>query len=555
MAREREVELSSHLSEHEALMWNVETDPWLNPSGASIAILDRPIDSDHFRRQMRASVAKMPRLYQRVESTSMPFETPKWVVDEEFDLDYHLRRIALPSPGTDRQLLDLAAQLFTEPLDRTRPLWRFVAIEGLEGGRGALFSMIHHVVSDGIGQIRMAEMYQQTERDAPAPDDIDLEAIVAKAASADAPRLDGTPAEPVSDAAESVAHFVSRQLDLGRQALGEVMMWGADPERARRATESMVDGARSAVSQLQNPVDESEDEPAGSPLLKPRSRNRRLDWVQVSVDGLKAAAHEVDASLNDALLAGVADGARRYHLARGVEVPWFQSSFVVSTRSDAKAGGNAFTPVAVRLPGGEMSIADRIATVATLTGKARERGAGSGGLSGLSGVINLLPTSLVTRIAREQAARIDFATSNLRGAPFELFCSGAKVLAGVPMGPVAGTGANITALSYNGVLDIGVVSDPAAIEDGAEFAQCIDDAFADMVGPAFQLPKTLGQTPPADNPAAEKPAAEKPAAKKPKSKKSGSEKKSGTKKSGTKNSESGAKKSGSKKSKKSSSDD
>ncbi|MFT6764940.1 MAG: diacylglycerol O-acyltransferase, partial [Candidatus Aldehydirespiratoraceae bacterium] len=188
MTRDRVNDSSTRMSEHEALMWNIEKDPWLNPSGASVVLLDQPIDIDTFRRTLRVGVSKTPRLYQRVVPGFAKLSTPAWVPDAEFDLDAHLREITLPAPGTTRQLFDLAAQLYSEPLDRTRPLWKFVVIGGLEGNRGAIWTIIHHSVSDGIGQMRMAELYQQLTRDEPVPDDVDLEGIVAAAVAATDPK-------------------------------------------------------------------------------------------------------------------------------------------------------------------------------------------------------------------------------------------------------------------------------------------------------------------------------------------------------------------------------
>ena len=178
---EREVEKSARMSEHEALMWNIEKDPWLNASGASLAILDQPVDPERFRLHLRNAVASMPKLYQRVVPGLARLSTPAWAPDPEFDFGYHVRNIELPAPGDQRALLDLAATLYMEPLDRTRPLWRFVTISGLEGGGGAIWSLVHHVIADGIGQMRMAELYQSIDRDAPPPAEVDLEAIVAAA--------------------------------------------------------------------------------------------------------------------------------------------------------------------------------------------------------------------------------------------------------------------------------------------------------------------------------------------------------------------------------------
>lgn len=483
MARERTNETSARMSEHEALMWNIEKDPWLNPSGASVVILDRPLDMDRFRPTLRAGIARTPRLYQRVVPGFARISTPAWVPDAEFDLDAHLRHIVLPSPGTTRQLLDLAAQLYSEPLDRTRPLWRFVVIDGLEGDRSALWTIIHHSVSDGIGQLRMAELYQQISRDEPAPADVDLEGIIAAAAEAsDAKEAGGDLAtNAVSSIRASATHLARRQFGIGRRMLGEVAMWPADPSRIGSTLETAVDTVRGAAGQLL-PDDEEDGEPTGgSPLLSARSRHRRFEWVSLRVDDLKSIGKLAGGTVNDAFLAGLAEAAHRYHLERGIHITTINSSFVLSTRTDRKAGGNAFTPVPVRLPAGPMTPAERVAAAMAAIETARDEAQRTGGMTGLSGVVNLLPTSVVTSTARSAASRIDFATSNLRGAPFPVFVSGAEVLATIPMGPVAGTGANITALSMNGQFDIGIFVDPAAFTDPESFRVDVEQSFADFL--------------------------------------------------------------------------
>jgi len=468
------------MSEHEALMWSIEKDPWLNPSGASIAILDQPMDMERFRQTMRAGIAKTPRLYQRVVPGFARLSTPAWVPDAEFDLDAHVRETALPAPGTDRQLLDLAAQLYSEPLDRTRPLWRFVVINGLEGGRSAIWTIIHHSVSDGIGQLRMAELYQQMTRDDPAPDDVDLDEVIAEAiANAKVKESGGDLSDSaVSTIQDSATHLLRRQVGIGRRIAGELVMWPADPSRVTHVAGTVVDTVRGAARQLAPSDTEAAQ---GSPLWSKRSRHRRLDWVRASVADLKAIGSASGATLNDVFMAGLAEAAFRYHADHDVSIETVNSSFVLSTRTDKKSGGNAFTPVPVRLPAGKMTPRQRIAAVMSATETAKDEAQKTGGLTGMSGVANLLPTSVVTQTARSAAGRIDFATSNLRGAGFELFCSGAKVLASIPIGPVAGTGANITALSLDGNLDIGIFSDPAAIGDPDAFRSHVEASFADML--------------------------------------------------------------------------
>jgi hypothetical protein len=235
MSRDREMAFTDRMSDHEAMMWNVEKDPWLNPNGAGLIVLDRPPDHDHFRQTIRAAVARIPRLYERVVPGLARLSTPAWAPDPEFDLDYHVRYLNLPSPGTERQLFDLAAHLYQEPLDRTRPLWRFVVIEGIDGGRAAIWALTHHSVADGIGQMRMAEMYQQLSPDDPPPDDVDLDAVVAAAVEAhDAKESGGNLATDFADTtAKSVSHLVRRQAGLARRTAAEMAMWGSDPTRAR----------------------------------------------------------------------------------------------------------------------------------------------------------------------------------------------------------------------------------------------------------------------------------------------------------------------------------
>ena len=487
MPREREIDFADRMTEHEALMWNIEKDPWLNPSGGALTLLDVPVDPDRFRRQIRYGITKVPRLYQRVVPGLGRISTPAWVPDADFDLDYHIREMKMPGKGTQRELFDLAAQLYAEPFDRTRPLWRFVLISGVEGGKGAIYSIFHHAISDGIGQLRMAELYQQSKRDEREHPEVDLEGIIAEAvANHDAKESGGDLANSIVETAtQSITHLARRQIGLSRRALGEVALWPADPGRATEKVGDILDVTRSTVGQLSG---SSNEDPGGSPLWKQRSRHRHLEAVHVPLEPLKAAAKSQNATINDAFMAGLTGGAVRYHAKRDVVVEHFNTSFVVSTRSDNKIGGNSFTPVLVQVSGKSVSAQNRMRAIHAATEAAREKTARGGSMSSLSGIANLMPTSVVTRTARSQAARIDFATSNLRGAPFELYCAGSKVEATVCMGPVAGTAANITALSYNGVLDMGMFIDPAAIEDPDDYRSCVEEAFEEILALAPGAP-------------------------------------------------------------------
>ena len=362
---------------------------------------------------------------------------PAWAPDPEFDIDFHVRHVELPAPGTERQLLDLAAQLYQEPLDRTRPLWRFVVIDGVEGGRSALWAIVHHAISDGIGQLRMAELYQQVDPNDPPPPEVDLDAVVADAvANHSAKEQGGDLAQGFGNTAtKTFGHLVRRQLGVARRAAGEVMIWPADP---RRAGDKLGEVAAIATSTVGALLGSGNEVPGGSPLWKQRSRHRQLEWVSVPLDDLKAAGVHFGASINDLFLAGLTEGAVRYHTDRDVAVDAFNTSFVLSTRTDRAIGGNSFTPIPVQVAGAPMSPAERVDDIRVRLAASREAMASGGGMSAVSGIANLLPTSVVTQAARAAAGRIDFATSNLRGAPFTLYVAGARACNIVTMGPVRG---------------------------------------------------------------------------------------------------------------------
>lgn len=477
---DRELRFDRKMSDAEAMMWNIEHDPRLSSNIASIIVCDRELDFSRIRRRINNAVAEIPRMRERVSHVLGRLSPPMWVPDAEFDLDFHVRRVALPAPGSDRELYDLCTRLLQEPFDRTRPLWTFYAIDGLaagsaEGGpsekRGALFAKLHHTITDGEGGVRLAERYMDIERDVPMPDEVDLATAIAEAA-AEVPNEDSSPLEPYI---ETAGHTLRRFLGIARRAVGEVALAVADPERLAEAARNVQLAVTSSRDQLSGSA-------PGSPLWTNRSRHRYFDTFHVPFEPAKTAAKALGGSLNDFFVTGAALASQKYHEFMGAEAESFNATFVVSTRDDASAGGNAFTPSKVRLPAGKMDPADLFAQVRDTIASRRGEVTGGADLMGaVSGVVNLLPTSFVTGMARSQAANVDFATSNVRGAPLEVYVAGGKALSCFPMGPVAGTAWNITLMSYAGKLDVGVHIDPAAVEDTELLMRSLREAFADLL--------------------------------------------------------------------------
>ena len=462
MAGEREMRNDRRMSDVEALMWNLEKDPHLSASIASVTVFDVAPDRDRLRTRLERAVAMVPRLRQRVVPALGRLAPPEWRDDHDLDLDYHLRWMALPAPGTMRQLLDLAASLVLTPFDRTRPLWEFVVIEGLEGGGAAMVQKLHHAIADGEGSIRMSEQFIDLKRDATEP------------IAPDRPAPAAIDTGLVETTIDTLTHQLRRTLGVARRTVEGGAALVRDPRQVAALAEDAIELSRSAMRQI------LVSDPARSPLWQERSLRRRIEVLQVPLDDAKTAAKALGGSLNDIFVAAAAGGAGAYHRAAGAPVDELRITMPVSTRKDGSAGGNAFTPTRVLVPVGIEDPATRFTAIREcLDATKRERAMGA--VAGMAGVANLLPTSVAVRLARQQVETVDFATSNVRGAPFPLFIAGARILANYPVGPTGGTAWNLTLMSYDGSLDMGLNADLGAVPDPAALRDAIATEFAALI--------------------------------------------------------------------------
>lgn len=446
------------LSDVEALMWTLEEDPHLSATFANITLFDRPVDVARFRRRMQRALQVVPRLRQRVVPTLGGIAPPHWQDAPAVDLDVHVRRVALPSPGTDRQLFDLATEMARVPFDRERPLWEFTIFDGLAGGRGAMLQKIHHTITDGEGGVRMSTQFIDLEADAPEPP------LPEDATPLDGPAGTG-PVQQTIDATWQAA-----------QAVGEL---ATHPQRLPGIGVDALATARSLLRQL------AVSDRARSPAWSGRTLDRRFSALRVSFDDARRTAKALGGSINDFFVAGAAGGAGAYHRALGHEVGELRIAMPVSTRSDRSATGNAFAPSRVLVPTGADPVArfavvsERLATVKV------ERALSLAGA--LAGAVNLLPAPVLVRLARAGTATVDFTTSNVRGAPFELYIAGARIASNHPMGPLGGTAWNLTTMSYNGSLDMGLNVDTGAVTHPELLHRCVEAAFTELVAAGREL--------------------------------------------------------------------
>ncbi len=472
-----DVHNTSRMSDFEAVMWELERDPQLSSAFANVTLFDRPPDRDRFRRRMAAATVAVPRLRQRVVPAPARLAPPEWREDPDFDLDHHLRWVDLGGVATERDLYDVVATLSRQPFDRERPLWEFVVIEGLEGGRAAMLQRLHHTITDGEGGIRISVQFLDFERTPPLdppvhpPTDPD-----------DDTTDDGTPGErPGCDApagwlsrtAGALGHMARQRGTQVARTAGSVGTLALHPDRLPGTGADLVDMARSAVRQLT--VDGRR-----SPLWTERSLERWFGTTRLALEDVRSAAHALDGSVNDLFVAGAASAASVYHRRAGLPVDELRVSMPVSTRHDRRAGGNAFAPSQALVATADMSPAERFASVHdSLTAVKDERALGS--MESAASAINLLPTAALVRTGQRMAGSVDFVCSNVKAAPFDLFIAGAFMEANYPIGPLAGTAFNLTTMSYRGWLFLGLVVDPAAVHDPQLLLDDLDRSYRDLL--------------------------------------------------------------------------
>lgn len=467
---ERQVHSSSYMTETEALMWAAEADPWFSSGMGSLFILDDEPDVERFTKAMINASFAITRLREKVEE-GIGIAPPRWVIDDEFDISDHVRHVQLPKPGGLAELCELTARVFQDPFDTSRPLWEFIAVTGAPGRknassvRGAIIMKLHHSVSDGIGALRLAEMYLDFERTPPMPE----------------PNKDAGPVIAAGSKGGLLAdldYMARKQLEAARAVAAETALWAADTDRAKKKLATVGNVAKDVAGQLGPKTGK-----AGSPVFRNRSRHRHLEVFDVSLDELKAASKRLGGSVNDIFVAGSVLGVKRYHEAIGVDLDQFNLSFVMSTRSDDIAGGNAFMP----LPFSVSSLGDDVTELFVETQNAMadrlEEALASppGAMGALAGFASLLPASVLSKKGREHAATMDWATSNLRGAPIPIFTAGAQITHLYPIGPVAGTAFNLTALSYCGTMNFGCFLDPRAVDQPGLLRECLKDAYAELI--------------------------------------------------------------------------
>lgn len=460
-----ELQFESRMSDSDALMWHIEKDPLLRSTITALTVLDQAPDRERLLDKLERGTRLVPRLRQRVVGNVFSLAPPRWEIDPNFDLRYHVRWTNLGGDGSLRDVLDIAEPVAMQGFDRARPLWEFVVVEGLADGRAALIQKLHHAITDGVGGVAIAMLLLDLERDPEGADE------------PMPPLPEGKVLTPAERTVDAIGHIARRNLGIARRARSTLTGAAAGAASDPLAVVRGIGDAAASVARMVSPA----TEPL-SPLMRSRSLSVHFDTLTFPLADLKAAAKKADGRLNDAFVAGVAGGLRRYHTLHDAPVEALRMNMPINVRTDEteNVAGNQFAPARFPVP---VSIEDPVEAMTAI----RELVAGQRGepalalLEPMSGLLNRLPTTVTTSIFGSMLKGVDFTTSNVPGAPIPVFMAGAEIEMMVPFGPLAGAAVNVTLLSNRDEVHLGVNSDLAAVPDPDVLRGCLQDSFDELL--------------------------------------------------------------------------
>jgi len=464
------VEYRERMSDNDALLWNNERDPMLRSTIVSVLLLDRAPDEGRLRQALDRALERIPRLRERVVLDPFAVAPPRWGLDPHFDLGYHVRRIGAPGKGSLRELLDLVAPIAMQAFDKDRPLWEFTLVEGLEQGRHALVMKLHHSVSDGVGLVRMTSSLVERSRE-PDPSRRGRPPSVHEEALASPER------GPFEEALEALRHRagsdIARSSRIARALRHGLVDAVRDPLGALRTAAELAGSVGRTLRPVSEPM---------SPLMKARSLGVRLDAFARPLSELRRAAKAVGGTLNDAFVAAVAGGLRQYHERLGHPVAELRMTMPINLREGehGRDAGNQFAPARFTVPIGIEDPADRMRAIHGCVASARSEPA-LPITEEIAGVLGRLPRAFSVPLLGSMLKAIDFVTSNVPGPPYPVYVSGAHVEKMFGFGPLSGASANVTLFSYDGELQFGINTDPAAVSDPLLFVECLERGVSEVL--------------------------------------------------------------------------
>jgi diacylglycerol O-acyltransferase len=410
----------------------------------------------------------LPPFRWRLVEVPFGIDLPYWIEDPDFDLDFHIRESAVPPPGGDRQLAETVARLFARPLDRSRPLWELYLIHGVEGGRVALLTKVHHSVVDGVSGNEILTVLLD-----PSPEGREIPPPEGEAGERAPGQLEmlgrgllGLPRQPLR-ALRAVPSAVPNLTELpGANAFPIVPTLSRGVTRVKQALGAPGD---EGVLEVASAV------PPRTSFNGPISPHRRIAFGSVSLDSVKALKNELGITVNDVVVALCATALREW-LQQRDELPDdpLVAMIPVSVRDEQEreSYGNRIAAMIVPIPTDEPDPRRRLIRAHELLRSAKERHAAVPAelLTNATAFIPPAVAALAARTTIDLLSRtrppLNLVISNVPGPREPLYCAGAALQAIFPLSVVIhGVGLNMTVMSYRDHMDFGIIADRDQVDD------------------------------------------------------------------------------------------
>jgi diacylglycerol O-acyltransferase len=433
----------------------------------AILIFEGPAPSyDDLVEHVRSRSHLVPRFRQKLAYPPAQTGRPFWIDDPNLNLEYHIRHSALPAPGSEEQLRRMAARVFSQQLDRSKPLWELWLVQGLTRNRFALVTKTHHAVVDGISGVDIATVL------------FDLNPVPERAEGGDSWRPEPEPS-PVSLLARGAQDVLEAPIRAARRLEGAVQ----HPERAVRQVRDAVEAVSEVGWNFANPAPRV-------PLNVEIGSHRRFVWVRSDLDRFKRVKNALGGTVNDVVLAVVAGALREWLRGRGIRTEGLElrAQVPVSIRAEDERGrlGNRLAVMRAPLP---VYVGDPVRRLQLVTDAMRglKQSKQALGAEVISRFNDFAPPTLLA-----QAARINFSTrlfnltvTNVPGPQVPLYLLGRELEDIFPIGFLPPNQALFVAImSYNGGVNFGLLADYDAVDDVEVIAQGTESAIAELVDAA-----------------------------------------------------------------------
>ncbi len=421
---------------------------------------------EEFRGHVSSRLHLVPRFRQKLRFVPLHQGRPKWIDDPRFNLSYHVRHTALPAPGSDEQLRNLAARIFSQRLDRSKPVWELWLVEGLENGRFAVIGKTHHALVDGVSGVDITTVLYDTE---PEPGEVP-------------PPEPWTPRPEPTDAEVLTEALVERATTPAELVRGGRALFRAPRRAVRGAVDALAAAGAFARTGLAAPH---------SPFNVPIGPYRRFAWVRADLDRVKAIKNELGGTVNDVVLAVVTGALGSYlrqrgHSTQGLEL---RALVPISVRTADEHGalGNRVSSFMAPLPVFEEDPVERLRLVSHAMGdlKGSKQAVGATVMTELS---DFAPPTIAGQAARLQPAQRFFnvVVTNVPGPQFSLYLMGRRLEAVIPMVPLARRQAIcFGVMSYDGQVNFGLTADYDEMRD-------LDALADDLYGSIAELEAAAG---------------------------------------------------------------